>query len=115
MNQENKSWYVSPTKDPKPLILTTMVCIAMIASMTIVWHLDGVPGDVFSLTSWADTPVSLLWLFIVIPAVMLNTGDYFVKSYIRYEFQFIISASLMTSICLTLPIIAICHIIIDII
>ena len=115
MKQENESQVLNPIKDPKPLIITAIVCVAMIVSTTFVWHLDGVPGSMFSLTDWADTPVSLLWFVVVIPAVMLKTGGYFAKSYIRYEFRFIISASLMTSICLALLIIAICHIIVKII
>lgn len=111
MNQEKESRFMSPVKDPTPLILTTIGCIAMIVSTTLVWHLDGIPGSIFFLTDWADTPVSFLWFVIAMPVVMLTIGNYFAKSYIKYDFK-VMSASLVTSLCLTLPIIAISNIIV---
>ena len=103
MSLENESRFL---KDPKPLILTIIVYISMIVSTTFVWHLGGIPGSMFSLTDWSNNPMSLLWVVIAIPVVMLTIGDYFAKSYIKYDFK-IISASLLTSLCLTFPIIAI--------
>ena len=73
MNQENESPVMNQVKDPKPLILTTIVCIAVVISTTFMWHLGGVTGNIFSLAAWSDTPVLLLWSVIAIPTVMLVT------------------------------------------
>lgn len=115
MKSDNISLYASLVENPKPLILTIIVCIAMIVSTIFVWHLGGIPV-VYSLTNWSDTTVLLLWLVIATPLVMLKMGDYFVKNYIRRRHESEIISfkiiSFMTSICLTVPVVIICSIII---
>ena len=113
MNTENISQYVNLVKDLKPLILITVAFLAMTAGTVLVWSFYGMPGELFSVDGWLETPVSLAWTVVTV-FVMVTAGRYAFKTYFKGNGTFKAGVSIGISLGLLVLVGAISHEIIDV-